>query len=98
MKLSNLEKETIILWNEAERDAEIYTHNPALQQQLRDLCGQYPEQVRLTKEGPHGSITVQLPKKWLRVVPPRVLSPAQREVLRRMNEKRWGTVDGDAPP
>ena len=92
MKLSNLEKETIILWNEAEREAEVYTYNAALQQQLRDLCGQYPEQVHLTKEGPHGSITVQ---KWLRVVPPRVLSPAQREVLEKMNAKRWGTADGD---
>lgn len=98
MNLSNLEKETIILWNEAERDAEIYTHNPALQQQLHALCGQYPERVRLTREGPHGSITVQLPKKWLRVVPPRVLSPAQREVLEKMNAKRWGTVAGDGPP
>ena len=98
MKLSNLEKETIILWNEAEREAEVYTYNPALQQQLRGLCSQYPEQVRLTKDGCHGSITVQLPKKWLRVVPPRVLSPAQREVLEKMNAKRWGTADRYAPP
>lgn len=96
MKLSNLEKETIILWNEAEREAEIYTHTPALQKQLRDLCGQHPEQVRLTREGPHGSITVRLPKKWLRVMPPRILSPAQREVLEKMNAKRWGTVNEDA--
>lgn len=97
MKLSNLEKETIILWNEAERETEIYTHSPALQKQLRDLCGQYPEQVHLTREGPYGSITVRLPKKWLRVVPPRILSPAQREVLEKMNAKRWGAVDEDAP-
>lgn len=97
MKLSNLEKETIILWNEAEREAEIYTHSPALQKQLRDLCGQYPEQVHLTREGPYGSITVRLPKKWLRVVPPRILSPAQREVLEKMNAKRWGAVDEGTP-
>lgn len=98
MKLSNREKETIIVWNEAERDAEVYTYNPSLQHQLRDLCVQYPERVRLTNEGPHGSITVRLPKRWLRVVPPRVLSPAQREVLEKMNARRWGAVDEKPPP
>lgn len=90
MKLSNLERETIILWNEAEASAEIYTHNPALQAQLRELCRTYPEQVRLTQEGDFGSLTFQLPKRWLKVVPPRVLTPAQRAVLDRINEKRRG--------
>ena len=90
MKLSNLERETICLFNEAESDAEIYTHNPALQKQLARLCKSHPEQVRLTQNGSSGGMTFQFPKKWLRVVPPRVLTPAQREVLQRMNAKRHG--------
>ena len=90
MKLSNVERETICLYNEAESDTEIYTHNPALQKQLAALCESHPAQVRLTRQGESGGMTFTLPKKWLRVVPPRVLTPAQREVLERMNAQRRG--------
>lgn len=90
MKLSNQERETICLFNEAEGEAEIYTYNPAMQKQLAVLCKSHPTQARLTRQGESGSMTFQIPKKWLRVVPPRVLTPAQREVLERMNAKRHG--------
>ena len=82
MKLSNLEKETIILWNEAEKTASVYTYNPALIRQLSELCR--------TGDNGWGGLTFSLPKRWLKVAPPRVLSPAQREVLDRMNEKKRG--------
>lgn len=90
MKLSNQERETICLFNEAEGEAEIYTYNPAMQKQLAALCERYPTQAQLTQQGESGSMTFRIPKKWLRVVPPRVLTPAQREVLERMNAKRHG--------
>ena len=90
MKLSGYEKETIILWNETIKTASVYTHNTALQEQLAALCGSHPEQVRRTDDNGHGGLTFELPKKWLKITPPRVLSPAQREVIKRMNEKRWG--------
>ena len=92
MKLSNLEKETIILFNEAEPVASIYTFNPALQKQLTELCRTHPEQVTLTYQGSHGSMDFQIPKKWVRIVPPRILTPAQREVIDRMNEKRHRSI------
>lgn len=81
MKLSNLEKETIILWNEAEKTASIYTYNPALVRQLSELCQTHPDQVRQTGDNGWGGLTFSLPKRWLKVVPPRILSPAQREVM-----------------
>lgn len=90
MKLSNYEKETIVNFNEAEKTASVYTHNAALQEQLSALCGSHPEQVRRTADNCHGGLTFELPKKWLKITPPRELSPAQREVLDRMNQKRWG--------
>lgn len=98
MKLSNLEKETIILWNEAEKTASVYTYNPALIRQLSELCRTHPGQVCQTHPGQvcqtgdngWGGLTFSLPKRWLKVAPPRVLSPAQREVLDRMNEKKRG--------
>ena len=81
MKLTSIEKETIINFNEAERTASIYTHNEALKRQLLELCQTHPEQVRQTAANGWGGLTFELPKKWLRVTPPRVLSPAQRAVL-----------------
>lgn len=88
MKLSKLEKETIILWNEAEPGAEIYTYNPSLQEQLTRLCAKYPDKVRMTAENGYGGLIFALPKRWLRIVPPRILTPAQRAVVDRMNEAK----------
>jgi len=88
MKLTNIEKETALLFNEAERFATVYTHNEALKKQVLELCRTYPEQVRQTNANDWGGLTFELPKKWIKISPPRVLSPAQRAVLDRMNEKR----------
>ncbi len=89
MRLSNLEKESIVLFNEAETDAEVYTYNPALQRRLLTLCETHPEQARKI-ETSGGALAFKIPKKWIKVVPPRIPSPAQREVLARMNENRRG--------
>ena len=88
MKLSGMERETVINFNEAERTGSIYTHNEALKRQLLELCRAYPEQVRQTAANGWGGLTFELPKKWLKVSPPRVLSPAQRAVLDRMNQRK----------
>lgn len=95
MKLPKIEQETIINFNEAERTASVYTHNAALKRQLLVLCQTYPAQVRQTAANRWGGLTFELPKKWLRVTPPRVLSPAQRAVLERINMERFNkAVDG----
>ena len=88
MKLTNIEKETVINFNEAEHTASIYTHNEALKRQLLELSQSHPEQVRQVAANAWGGLTFELPKKWLRVTPPRVLSPAQRAVLDRMNQNK----------
>lgn len=90
MKLTKIEQETIINFNEAERTASVYTHNEALKRQLLELCRSHPEQARQTAANRWGGLTVELPKKWMKISPPRVLSPAQRAVLDRMNQKKHG--------
>jgi len=90
MKLTSVEKETILLFNEADRMASIYTYNPALKKQLLELCQTHPEQVRQTAANGWGGLTFELPKKWLKVSPPRKPTPAQLEVLARMTQKRLG--------
>lgn len=42
MKLSLYEQETIILYNQAEATAEVYTHDPKLLEKLRRLAEKYP--------------------------------------------------------
>ena len=43
MKLSNIERESNIVFNEAEATASVYTYNQALKTQLSELCQIYPE-------------------------------------------------------
>lgn len=45
MKLSLYEQETIILYNQAEATAEVYTHDPKLLKKLRQLAEKYPDQI-----------------------------------------------------
>lgn len=88
MKLTKIEQETIINFNEAERTASVYTHNEALKGRLLTLCRTHPEQVRQTDANRWGGLTFELPKKWLKVAPPRKPTPAQLEVLARMTQER----------
>ncbi|MEY8261682.1 hypothetical protein AALA80_15230 [Oscillospiraceae bacterium 50-60] len=88
MRLTNIEKETVINFNEAERTASIYTRNEALILQLLDQCQIRPEQMRQTAANAWGGLTFELPKKWRRVTPPHVLSPSQRAVPDRMNQNK----------
>ena len=88
MQLTNIERETIINFNEAERKASVYTHNEALKRQLLELCRFHPDQVCQTAANADGGLTFELPKKWLKVSPPRKPTPAQLEVLARMTQKR----------
>jgi len=43
MKLTKAERETIILFNEEDELAEIYTYNTKLKQKLRKLAKEHPE-------------------------------------------------------
>lgn len=45
MKRSLYEQETIILYNQAEASAEIYTHDPKLLKKLKQLAEKCPDQV-----------------------------------------------------
>ena len=45
MKLSLYEQETIILYNQGEADAEVYTHDPWLLEKLRRLAEKYTDQI-----------------------------------------------------
>ncbi|MGN0132996.1 MAG: immunoglobulin [Lachnospiraceae bacterium] len=50
MKRSLVEQETIILYNQAEQMAEVYSHDPRLLKKLAQLAEKYPEQIRQKEE------------------------------------------------
>lgn len=45
-KLTRVEQETIILYNQAESSADVYTHDPALISKLELLAEKHPKQIK----------------------------------------------------
>lgn len=82
-KLTALEQETIINFNNAEAGANIYTCNKALIKKLIKYCELYPDTYELERQDIY-SVTVNLPKKLISIRKPKVLSEAQRERLSQM--------------
>lgn len=74
MKLTNLEKETIILFNEAEPIASIQVHNSRLRRRLEQLHVDRPEEVSLDHNGDY-----LIPKGWIKINPPRKVAPLTDE-------------------
>lgn len=87
MNLTKVEQETIILFNEGEAAASVYTHNAALQRLLLELCETRPAQARQVEDNRRGGLTFEIPKKWVKIVPPRALSEVQKRVLEEMNQR-----------
>ena len=71
-KPSKYEKETIVNFNEGEKEASIYTFNADLKRRLAEFSKKYPLLCRLEKSTPEGSVTYVLDKSRLsiRLVPP----------------------------
>ena len=65
MKLSLLEQETVLIYNQAESAAEVYTHDPKLMKKLEQLAEKYPEQI--IKKDAHNFI---VPKRCVSVREP----------------------------
>ena len=65
MKLSLAERETILLYNQAEPMAEVYTHDPRLMEKLELLAKKHPDQI--TRKDAH-NFTV--PKRCVSVREP----------------------------
>ena len=73
-----VERETIILFNERESMAEIYTHNQKLINRLK----RYPTVVKLVRQDDTGAYTFTLPKKHLAISIRKPLDEEQKKILR----------------
>lgn len=90
MKLTKYERETIINYNEADREASVYTYNLSLLRQLEDLAMIRPDRVRRTSDNEY-----TIPKGWIKVITPRRLSRKQLKVISNMHEKRGISIRAD---
>lgn len=72
MKLTKYEKETIINFNEGEKEASIYTFNASLKRRLAEFAHKYPALCRLERSTAEGSVTYVMDKSRLsiRFLPP----------------------------
>ena len=72
------ERETIITFNEKDETASVYTMNRALARRLDNLTATRANETRRVKTYPDGAQEYEVPKKWVKVNPPRVYSEEQR--------------------
>ena len=72
MRLTKYEKETVILFNEAENTASIYTYNTELKKRLTTFAGIYPALCRLEKCNGEGGVTYVMEKSRLSI---RLIAP-----------------------
>lgn len=77
---SALERETIVLYNQSEKEASVYTFDPKLIQRLERFSEKYPEEVRLEKENGDGAYTYIVPKECVLIREP--VSKERREAAR----------------
>lgn len=70
--LSNYERETVITYNNEESTATVYTYHKALQNKLNKLVGANPN-ISIVRQDDE-SVTYQVPKKWIKVQPPRQMN------------------------
>ena len=79
MSLPRIEQETIISFNEDEKQANVYTCNPALKRKLAGLAESRPEDCKLLREYPDDiGVEYQIPKRWVKIAPNRILTDEQR--------------------
>lgn len=88
MSKSREERETIILYNEADKTASVSTENAALIRKLERLCEQRQREC-IKHERQNGVDEYIVPKKWIKVNPPRQMSAeAKAKAAEQLNKLR----------
>lgn len=70
MKLTPAERETIILFSDADKTASVYTHDVKLIKKLRRLSEKYPDKIYPERKERHGAVSYIVPKRCVSVREP----------------------------
>lgn len=77
------EQETTIVYNAEEDTATVYTAYSPMIRKLEILLDEYPKEVKLERKT-ENDLTVKVPKRWIKIKPPRSISEEQKERLREL--------------
>ena len=102
MGLSKLEQETIIVYNNAEENAHIYTCRSSLINKLQRYANEFPDKVKciaeeLNNAGHRESASFIFPKKYISLRTPktRQLSEEQRERMSKLHTLKCNNMECD---
>ena len=98
MTVSLLEQETIILWNRAEKEVEVFTYEPRLKTKLNKMVKEDKSVSCKVKNNGEGGATYILPKNYIQIRKPpkgKPMTDEQKELLRRGREKAKSNLAGD---
>lgn len=70
MKLSKYEMESIILYNEEESTASVYTHDAKLIAKLKRLSEKYPDRIYVERKENSGAVSYIVPKSCVSIREP----------------------------
>ena len=70
MKLTKIEQETILNYNEEESEAQVYTHNTRLKAKLKRLSEKYPDLIYPDRPEHPGAVSYIVPKSCISVREP----------------------------
>ncbi|MDR1408829.1 MAG: hypothetical protein LBJ12_00855 [Oscillospiraceae bacterium] len=82
MSLTKEEMETIIRFDETNAPAVVYTNNLALKNKLFKLAALPSSKAVFESSDGFEGETYLVPKQWVKVVPPKAVSDAQKSVLK----------------
>ncbi|MGI5873743.1 MAG: immunoglobulin [Bacillota bacterium] len=91
MKLLPDERETIILWSDAEDTASIFTHDRKLISRLKQLSQKYPDKFYADRKEHPGAVSYIVPKNCISLH-----SPFSEERRKKLSEK--AKMAGRQPP
>ena len=94
MKLSLYEQETVINYNREDKNATVYTRDPAVMRKLDQLVISFPEVYKCIGETDIDK-TYEMPKSFVNYRKPKRLSEEQREAARERMRSHIFALDND---
>ncbi|MDD3228234.1 MAG: immunoglobulin [Oscillospiraceae bacterium] len=91
MKLTPYEMESIILYNQEEPTASVYTHDPKLIEKLKRLAKKHPDKIYPERKEHPGSVSYIVPKSCVSIREP--YSDARRKA-----DSKRAKMAGITPP
>ena len=67
MELTKYEQETIIIYNEGEDTASVYTYDKKLRKKLEKLSMKYPDKIVLERICPQGAVEFTVPRRCVSI-------------------------------